>query len=124
MKKKIIFVFAMVGVFALAIAAYAYTQSYAGVAEKASCCAKKDSCPMKGEMASHTDHQAGKSCPMGEHGARHASAAVTGEDGCCGCACCADSCPMNAEKGQAAKAEGESCCTCCDCCGGEKTAEV
>jgi hypothetical protein len=113
MKKKFIVIVSILALFALSIAAYAYTRSSGSAA--ASCCAG-DSCPMKGKKA---------------EGSKQAS--------CCDdCACCkdgkakAESCPMKKhadKKTETAAADhashnvvvatGESCCGCA-CCGGEK----
>lgn len=120
MKKRVIAMFAIVAVFGLAIAAYAYTKTTNSTI-KASCCAKSDSCPMKGKK----DHEksgdhAGKSCPMKEHGA---DAKTEGHNRC---GCCGDSCPMKKEgetKATAASASeaGKDCCDNCDCCKGKNS---
>lgn len=135
MKKRLFIAFAMLAVFGLAIAAYAYNRTTLVAGDdKPACCKKSDSCPMKGKM----DHEksgehakgehkcCGDSCPMKAEGGDHAKA-----DGhnCCGC--CGDSCPMkkNGEtKGTAVTTSGEdskSCCDGCACCKAkEKTATV
>lgn len=101
MKKKIIALFAIVAVFGLAIAAYAYTQTATATVDKASCCSKSDSCPMKSK-------------------AQNASM-TKGEEGCCDC--CGDSCPMNKGEAKAtvvsASDAGKDCCDNCDCCKGK-----
>ena len=55
MKKRIVALCAIVAVFGLAIAAYAYTAS--DTTAKASCCSKSDSCPMKAKTAAGLAHQ-------------------------------------------------------------------
>jgi hypothetical protein len=135
MKKRILAVFAILAVFGLTIAAYAYTQtSTATIAASASCC--KDSCPMKNKDGNHAEHGkdhakgeghscccSGGSCPMkGEHckGGDHAK--MEGHN------CCGDSCPMKRKDGQAAAAsgseEGKGCCDNCDCCKGRAKKET
>lgn len=106
MKRKIIGLLAIVALFALAIAAYAYTSVNTAVTNASCCCSKKegDSCPMK---------KKGHDAQNGEH------AKTEGEHSCCGC--CGDSCPM--KKGVTAVlsvTDGKSCCDDCDCCKGKK----
>ena len=110
MKKRIIATFAVLAIFALAIAAYAYTNTSSNViADKQSCCAKKDSCPMKAKGHEGQDGDHKMSCC--KHGKDHAK-----EEGH---SCCGDSCPM--KKGETGSATGDdkSCCDNCDCCKGK-----
>ena len=134
MKKKIIAIFAIVAVFGLAIAAYAYTKTNVKVAASASCC--KDSCPMKNKDGNHAEHGkdhakgeghncCGDSCPMkGEHGKSGDHAKMEGHN------CCGDSCPMKKKDGEAkatavsASEDGKSCCDNCDCCKGKAKTET
>jgi hypothetical protein len=115
MKSKLIALFAIVAVFGLAIAAYAYTTTTDNKA-KASCCAKHDSCPMKSKGHDEKGEHAGMSCPMGNHD--NGQAKAEGHS----CDCCGDSCPMKkdgAPTSTASSVEGENCCDNCDCCGGK-----
>ena len=116
MKKRIIATFAVLAIFALAIAAYAYTNTNSNVAaDKHSCCAKKDSCPMKakGHEGKEGDHK--MSCC--KHGNNHAK-----EEGH---SCCGDSCPMKKKDGAtAAASDGKSCCEDCECCKGKHEPKV
>ena len=111
MKKRIIATFAVIAMFALAIAAFAYTTTDRTVAaDKHSCCAKKDSCPMnsKGHEGKEGDHK--MSCC--KHGNDHAK--VEGHS------CCGDSCPMKKGKtSTVAGSEEKSCCDDCDSCKAE-----
>lgn len=130
MKKRIIGIFAILAVFGLAIAAYAYTQTSAADTAKSCCCAKSDSCPMKGKMdheksgehAKADGHKCcGDSCPMKATGSEHAKTE--------GHSCCGDSCPMKKEgetKATAVSAseEGKTCCENCDCCKGKDKAKT
>ena len=131
MKKKIIAIFAIVAVFGLAIAAYAYTQTTTRTTASASCC--KDSCPMKNKGGDHgKDHAKGEghdccgdSCPMkGEHGKSGDHSKMEGHN------CCGDSCPMKKKDGTAtatavsATEGGKSCCDNCDCCKGKAKKET
>jgi hypothetical protein len=130
MKKKILAMFAIVAVFGLAIAAYAYTKTNVTTTTSASCC--KDSCPMKNKDGNHAEHGkdhakgeghncCGESCPMkGEHGKSADHAKKEGHN------CCGDSCPMKKKDGEAkttavsASEEGKSYCDNCDCCKGKE----
>lgn len=106
MKKKLVAVFAIVAVFGLAIAAYAYTQTTFNTTASASCC--KDNCPMKNKGA--------------EHGKDHAKGEAH--------ECCGDSCPIKKKEGRAttmavsASEEGKDCCDNCDCCMGKDKAKT
>ena len=129
MKKRIIAIFAIVAMFSLGIAAYAYTQTTANTTASASCC--KDSCPMKNKDANHGEHGkdhakgeghtcCGDSCPMkGEH-AKDGEHAKGEAHNCCG-----DSCPMKKKDGKAtataasATEDGQNCCDNCECCKGK-----
>jgi len=128
MKKRIIAIFAIVAVFGLAIAAFAYTQTTTSTTVSASCC--KDSCPMKNKDGNNAEHGkdhakgeghkcCGDSCPMkGEHAKGEAHN------------CCGDSCPMKKKDGPAtataasATEDGKSCCDNCECCKGKAKAET
>jgi hypothetical protein len=122
MKKKVLAMFAIVAMFALAIAAYAYTNTSVTLADdKPSCCAKKDSCPMKSKGHDGKEGEHKMSCC--KHGEDHAKGADHAN-----CDCCGDSCPM--KKGEAPKStavstadDKKNCCDNCDCCKGktEKT---
>ncbi|MBK9154865.1 MAG: hypothetical protein IPM25_11730 [Chloracidobacterium sp.] len=131
MKKKLVAVFAIVAVFGLAIAAYAYTQTTFNTTASASCC--KDNCPMKNKDAEHgKDHANGEahkccgdSCPMkGEHGKTGDHSKMDGHN------CCGDSCPMKKKDGEtmttavSASDEGKNCCDSCDCCKGKAKTET
>jgi hypothetical protein len=124
MRKRILAIFALVAMFGLAIAAYAYTQTSVNTTAAAACCCK-DSCPMKGKDGNHADHAkaeghncCGDSCPMkGEHGkSGEHQAGMEGHN------CCGDSCPMKKKDGEAkgtavsATDDGKSCCDNCPCC--------
>jgi hypothetical protein len=133
MKKRILAIFAIVAVFGLAIAAFAYTRTNVTAIASASCCCK-DSCPMKNKDGEHgKDHAKGEghnccggdSCPMkGEHGKSGDHTKMEGHD------CCGDSCPMKKKDGTAtatavsATEEGKSCCDNCDCCKGKAKKET
>lgn len=122
MKKRIIASLAILAVFGLAIATYAYNQASSTTAAKASCCKSGDSCPMKAKMGhAMAGEKAGESCPMK---AQTASMTAVGEHNSCDC--CGDSCPMKKGEGTAAVAtEGKDCCDNCDCCKGKsETAKV
>lgn len=136
MKKKITVIFALVAVFGLAIAAFAYTKTTVNTTASASSCCK-DSCPMKNKDGNHAGHGkdhaegeahkcCGDSCPMkGEHdkaGGDHAK--MEGHD------CCGDSCPMKKKDGEASAAaasaadDQKSCCDNCECCKGKAKTET
>ena len=112
MKKKFIVAISIMAVFALSIAAFAYTRSSTVVATGDSCCTG-DSCPMKKKKAEGAKHESccdkcdcckdgkceGDSCPMKKHaGMKHESTSMHDEshknvvmvsgESCCGCACC------------------------------------
>ena len=127
MKKRFLAVFAIMAIFSLAIAAFAYVNTSTTTAASADCCG--DSCPMKKKDGNHAEHGkdhakgeghncCGDSCPMkGEHdkaGGDHAKME--------GHSCCGDSCPMKKKDGEAkttaasASDEGKSCCDNCPCC--------
>ncbi len=119
MKTRVLAIFAILAVFGLAIAAYAYKLNTVGMsAEKASCCAK-DSCPMMaaGEHKMSGEH-AKMSCAM-----KHGDEKAQGQ-GNQSCECCGDSCPMKKDAAAAVAAVGSEaddggCCESCTCCGGE-----
>jgi len=94
MKKKFLTAFSLVFVLAFAVAVYAFNQTNLSAKAADSCCAKSDSCPLKGKNAS-TD-------------------TAKTENSCCDnadCCCKGDACPM--------KASGENAADCCgNCCGG------
>ena len=136
MKKRTIATLVVLVLFALTIAAFAYTNSSNVVAGKACCCKSGDSCPMKSKDDKGGEHAkmsccakhdgdakaeghscCGDSCPMkkGEKSSTAVAASADGHD-CCGC--CGDSCPMKKKEGAAAtSATGDkSCCDDCDCC--------
>ena len=131
MKKRILAIFAIIAVFGLAIAAYAYTQTITRTTASASCC--KDSCPMKNKDGQHgKDHAKGEghnccgdSCPMkGEHGKSGDHAKGEGHN------CCGDSCPMKKKEGNAtvtavsSTEDGKGCCDNCECCKGKAKKET
>ncbi|HKP69539.1 MAG TPA: hypothetical protein VJV05_09660 [Pyrinomonadaceae bacterium] len=136
MKKRTIATLVVLALFALTMAAFAYTKTSNVVAEKSCCCKSGDSCPMKskddkgGEHSKmscckkHGDEHAkaeghsccGDSCPM-KKGEKSATANASADDthSCCGC--CGDSCPMKKDGATATSAtDGKSCCDDCDCC--------
>ena len=142
MKNKVFALLAILAVFGLAIATYAYNRTSNTTLAKASCCKNADSCPMKNKDGEHgKDHAKGEghnccgdSCPMKKGGkAQMTKASISSDvtaatgDGCC--CCCADSCPMKKKDGEAkataasGSEEGKGCCDNCDCCKGKsKTA--
>lgn len=117
MKKKIIALFALVALFGLAIATYAYTT--ASSTTSTSCCCKKDgdSCPMKGKGHDDKDGHAKMSCCK-KHDSDHAK--TEGHS----CDCCGDSCPMKKKEGNTATSDSKSCCDDCDCCKGKHEPKV
>lgn len=121
MKKRIIASLAILAVFGLVIATYAYNQTANTKSAKASCCKKSDSCPMKAKMSHEkTSEHAGKSCPMKDRAEHEKSGDHAKTEGH-SCDCCGDSCPMKKDgeaKATAASAtdEGKNCCDNCDCC--------
>lgn len=120
MKKRIIAAFAIIALFALAIAAYAYTASTPATTAKSCCCKNEGSCPMKAMNHDAQGEHAKMSCPM-----HKGDQAKSGTDGCCGC--CGDSCPMKKEGAAAtsgATTEGKSCCDDCACCKGKTESAV
>lgn len=113
MKKRIIVLLAIVSLFALAIAAYAYTRGTTATTA-ASCCCKKDgdSCPMKGK--GH-DEKSGEHAKMSCCDKHKGDQATTEGHSCC--SCCGDSCPMKKTDAVASESsESKSCCDNCDCC--------
>jgi len=112
MRKKLIASLSILAVFAFAIAAFAYTQNTASIADKPSCCKSKDSCPMKSKGHDANGEHAKMSC------CKHAEGKA--------CDCCGDSCPMKKEGAAAvsASAESKDCCDNCDCCKGKKETSV
>jgi hypothetical protein len=99
MKKKFLTIFSIVFVLAFAAAVYAFNQSTNPSKTTASCCAKKDSCPLKNKSAAATEKNSTVSCcdkadcccksgacPMKSSGEKEAA-------DCCG-NCCGGSCPM------------------------------
>ena len=114
MKKKIIALLAIIALFGLAIATYAYTTT-SSTTTPAACCCKKDgdSCPMKGKGHDDKGEHANMSCCK-KHDGDHAKA----EDHTCDC--CGDSCPMKKKDGAtAAASDAKSCCDDCECCKGK-----
>ena len=112
MKKRIIATFAILALFALAIAAFAYTRTTTVETSKACCCKSGDSCPMKSKGHDEKGGEHKMSCCK-KHDGEHSAAA--GDHACCGC--CGDSCPM--KKGEAtvsATGADKSCCEGCECC--------
>ena len=113
MKKRTIATLVVLALFALSIAAFAYTRTNSVVADKTCCCKSGDSCPMKskGHDDKGGDHAKMSCCK--KHGDDHAKA-----EGHAGCDCCGDSCPMKKKDGASATAatDGKSCCDDCDCC--------
>lgn len=113
MKTKIFATFAVIALFALTIAAYAYARSNNTTVAKTGCCKSADSCPMKAGM----DHDKAEA-HNGHCCQKHADGAVQPEGHASSCDCCGDSCPM--KKGDGATAavagDGKSCCDSCDCC--------
>ena len=114
MKKKFIAVFAVIALFMMVIAAYAYTQQTTTLGDKACCCkGEGDSCPMKGKSHDEKGEHAGMSCCK-KHDGEHAEHAK-GEGHSCDC--CGDSCPMKKGEGAAVSVststDGKSCCDCC-----------
>jgi len=98
MKSKFLIVLTAVFVLGLAMAVYAFnrTNDSGKLTATASCCAKKDDCPMKNKGTQTTAEN-------------NSTASCCDNDNCC---CKSGSCPM--------KASGEkSAADCCgDCCGG------
>lgn len=97
MKNKILVALTAVFVLGLAMAVYAFNKTNdSGVTATASCCAKKDACPLKNK------------------GTQAATAENHSTESCCGnadCCCKSGACPM--------KASGEKAADCCgNCCGG------
>src|SRR5687768_16558676 len=131
MKKKILAVCALVALFGLGIAAYAYTLTAADTrVDRPSCCAKSDSCPMNAHKADGAKTH--ESCPMkapkADAGKAHESCPMKAHitdtakaDGHNCCECFGDSCPMKksgeatATASAAAAAVAKTDC-CCDCC--------
>lgn len=130
MKKKLLTIISVVFVLGLATTLFALNQgnalAYFGVGSAHSCCAKKDSCPMKdhaamdkkGDCCNNCDCCKDGKCDMKKHG-ENAAGAAHGDN----CKCCGDSCPMKKKEGQTASAEtagtttavsSEDCC--CACC--------
>ena len=109
MKKRTIATLVVFALFALTIAAFAYTKTNSVVANKACCCKSADSCPMKSKGHEEKGGEHAKMSCCKKHGDDHAKG---GEHDCCG-----DSCPMKKKDGAAsAAADGKSCCDDCDCC--------
>ena len=120
MKKRIIASLAIIAIFGLAIAAYAYTQNSSVVTNAASCCKKDgDSCPMKGKGHDEKRGHGEMSCCR-KHGDDHAKGGDHSKaegHSCCGSG---DSCPMKKKEGaESASTDGKSCCDDCACCKGK-----
>ena len=113
MRKRITASLTIIAIFALAIAAFAYTRgTTTTISAVASCCKKDgDSCPMKGKGHDDKSEHAKMSCCK-KHVGEHAKAD--------GHECCGDSCPMKKGEGKgtdvSSTADGKSCCDNCDCC--------
>lgn len=118
MRKRIIASLAIIAVFGPAIAAYAFAQTSAGSDAKTSCCAKSDSCPMKGKMKHEGKGEHATSCPMKS---KAENASMTKGDSCCDC--CGASCPMKKGEAMATAVStsdaGKDCCDNCKCCKGK-----
>jgi len=127
MKKRIIATFAILALFALAIAAFAYTKSNSVESTKSCCCKKADdSCPMKSKGHDNKSGEHEMSCCK-KHGEDHAKGTDHAKtEGHSSCDCCGDSCPMKKKDGAAAvSTDGKSCCDDCECCKDKaKTAAV
>ncbi len=113
---------AILAVFGLAIAAYAYTQNetIAAGTDKACCSKGGESCPMKAKGHDDKGEHVGMSCDKMKSGSDHATA--EGHE-CCGC--CGDSCPMEKKEGAMAATSASAtdvtngCCDNCECCKGK-----
>ncbi|MBA3352798.1 MAG: hypothetical protein H0U23_10300 [Blastocatellia bacterium] len=128
MKIRIISMLAILAVFGLAIAAYAYTQNQTTTtgSDKACCSKGSESCPMKAKGHDDKGEHAGMSCDkMNSHSSELAKA-----EGHECCSCCGDSCPMKKKEGSMAAISASTtddtnaCCDNCECCNGKGEDEV
>ena len=116
MKKRTIATLVVLALFALTIAAFAYTKTNNVVAGKACCCKSADSCPMKGKGHDDKNGEHAKMSCCAKHGDDHAKggdhAKAEGHE------CCGDSCSMKKKDGATATTatDNKSCCDDCDCC--------
>ena len=117
MKKRTIATLVVFALFALTIAAFAYTRTNEVASGKSCCCKSEGSCPMKSKGHDDKGGEHAKMSCCKKHGDDHAKAE--------GHECCGDSCPMKKEgTATAASADGKSCCDDCDCCKGKDKTSV
>lgn len=117
MKKGIIASLAIIALFGLAIAAYAYTRTTATATTAACCCKKEgDSCPMKSKGHDDKAGEHKMSCCK-KHGDDHAKGGDHAKGEGHACDCCGDSCPMKKKDGATGvSSDAKSCCDDCACC--------